>query len=198
MSNQGKHPLRRSMRLPGYDYSHAGAYFVTICTHRRIPLFGEVVDDTVRLNASGLVVTTTWNDLPVHYPNVDLDAFIVMPNHVHGILILSDASTARSGLSEIVRGFKTFSARGVNERRQTRGVNERRQTRGASLWQRSYYEHVIRNEQALNRVRSYIADNPKRWADDPENFRPTRCKTQRRAVRPRRGGFETRPYRSSL
>src|SRR3954470_7404687 len=123
MSNQGKQPLRRSMRLPGYDYSQAGAYFVTICTHRRIPLFGEVVDDTVRLNANGLLVTATCNDLPVHYPNVDLDAFIVMPNHVHGILILTDTSTAQSGLSEIVRGFKTFSARGVNERRQTRGAS---------------------------------------------------------------------------
>jgi REP element-mobilizing transposase RayT len=84
-----------------------------------------------------------------------------MPNHIHGIIVLADISNARHGLPEIVRGFKTFSAR---------SINERRQTCGDPLWQRGYYEHVIRNEKALNRIRSYIADNPRRWADDPENL----------------------------
>jgi putative transposase len=165
MSNDDSHPFRRSMRLPSYDYSQAGAYFVTVCTNHRMARFGEIVDDDVRLNADGIVVTATWNNLPAHYRNVTFDTFIVMPNHVHGVLILTDSSTARPGLSEIMRGFKTFSAR---------SINERQQTRGAPLWQRGYYEHVIRNEQALNRVRSYIADNPRRWADDPENVRADR------------------------
>ena len=82
-----------------------------------------------------------------------------MPNHVHGIIVLADQSERRHSISEIVRGFKTFSARRVNERAGRRGV----------LWQRGYYEHVIRNEKALDRIRAYIANNPAQWADDPEN-----------------------------
>jgi REP element-mobilizing transposase RayT len=107
----------------------------------------------------GTIVQQTWDDLPTHYQGIDLDAFIVMPNHVHGIIILADESARRHAIPEIVRGFKTFSARRVNERAGKRGV----------LWQRGYYEHVIRNEKALDRIRAYIANNPARWADDPEN-----------------------------
>jgi len=75
-------PRRRSLRLPGYDYSQAGAYFVTACTQNRVMLFGEVIDDDVRLNEMGTIVQRTWDDLPTHYHGIDLDAFIVMPNHV--------------------------------------------------------------------------------------------------------------------
>jgi putative transposase len=153
-------PRRRSLRLPGYDYSQAGAYFITACTQNRVMLFGEVIDDNVRLNEMGTIVQQTWDHLPTHYHGIDLDAFIVMPNHVHGIIILADASARRHAIPEIVRGFKTFSARRVNERAGKSGV----------LWQRGYYEHVIRNEKALDRIRAYIANNPARWADDPENI----------------------------
>jgi putative transposase len=83
-----------------------------------------------------------------------------MPNHVHGIIILADEPETRRGIPEIVRGFKTFSARRINERGGRRGA----------LWQRGYYEHVIRNEKALNSIRDYIASNPARWADDPDNI----------------------------
>jgi REP element-mobilizing transposase RayT len=160
MRNEANH-RRRSIRLAGYDYSQAGAYFITICTRDRIALFGEIIETDVRLNPNGIIVTATWEELPSHYPDIDLDAFIVMPNHIHGIVVLTDVSSIRHGLPEIVRGFKTFSARGINERRQTRGT---------PLWQRGYYDHVIRNEKALNRIRCYIADNPARWADDPDNL----------------------------
>jgi REP element-mobilizing transposase RayT len=153
-------PRRRSLRLPGYDYSQAGAYFITVCTQNRVMLFGEVIRCDVRLNEMGTIVQQTWDDLPTHYHGIDLDAFIVMPNHVHGIVILVDRSERRHAIQEIVRGFKTFSARRVNERGGQR----------AALWQRGYYEHVIRNEKALDRVRAYIANNPARWADDPENI----------------------------
>jgi putative transposase len=153
-------PRRRSLRLPGYDYSQAGAYFVTACTQNRVVLFGEVIDGDVRLNEMGTIVQQIWDDLPTHYHGIDLDAFIVMPNHVHGIIILADESARRHAIPEIVRGFKTFSARRVNERAGKSGV----------LWQRGYYEHVIRNEKALDRIRAYIANNPARWADDPENI----------------------------
>ena len=153
-------PRRRSLRLPGYDYSQAGAYFITACTQSRVMLFGEVIDDNVRLNEMGTIVQQTWDHLPAHYNGIDLDAFIVMPNHVHGIIILADDSERRHAIPEIVRGFKTFSARRVNERAGKSGV----------LWQRGCYKHVIRNEKALDRIRAYIANNPVRWADDPENI----------------------------
>ena len=153
-------PRRRSLRLPGYDYSQAGAYFITACTQNRVMRFGEVIDGDVRQNEMGTIVQQTWDDLPTHYHGIDLDAFIVMPNHVHGINILADESARRHAIPEIVRGFKTFSARRVNERAGKSGV----------LWQRGYYEHVIRNEKALDRIRAYIANNPARWADDPENI----------------------------
>jgi putative transposase len=153
-------PRRRSLRLPGYDYSQAGAYFITACTHNRVMLFGEVIECDVRLNEKGAIVQQTWDALPTHYHGIDLDAFIVMPNHMHGIIVLADRSEGRHAIPEIVRGFKTFSARRVNERAGKSGV----------LWQRGYYEHVIRNEKALDRIRAYIANNPARWADDPENI----------------------------
>jgi REP element-mobilizing transposase RayT len=151
---------RQPMRLQRYDYAQAGAYFITVCTHGRTCLFGTIVDHEMRSNQAGAILKQTWSNLIAHYQNVDLDEFVVMPNHVHGIIVLSDASPARHGLPEIVRGFKSFSARGVNEVRGTRGP----------LWQRGYYEHVIRNETALNGIREYIVNNPARWADDPENI----------------------------
>jgi len=153
-------PRRRPLRLRGYDYSQAGAYFITACIHNRAMLFGEVIDGDVRPNEMGTIVQQTWDDLPTHYHGIGLDAFIVMPNHVHGIIILADQCERRHAIPEIVRGFKTFSARRVNERAGKSGVR----------WQRGYYEHVIRNEKALDRIRAYIANNPARWADDPENI----------------------------
>jgi len=137
-------PRRRPLRLRGYDYSQAGAYFITACIHNRAMLFGEVIDGDVRPNEMGTIVQQTWDDLPTHYHGIDLDAFIVMPNHVHGLIILADQPERRHAIPEIVRGFKTFSARRVNERAGKSGVR----------WQRGYYEHVIRNEKALGRIRA--------------------------------------------
>src|ERR1700680_3711990 len=107
------HPRRRSIRLQDYDYSQAGAYFITVCTHNRVVRFGEVAENDVRLNEIGMIVKETWDDLPAHYGGLDLDAFIVMPNHMHGIIVLGDEPDTRHGIPEIVRGFKTFSARRV-------------------------------------------------------------------------------------
>jgi putative transposase len=153
-------PRRQSLRLPAYDYSQAGAYFITVCTQDRIMLFGEVIDCDVQLNEMGMIVQQTWDDLPTHYYGIRLDACIVMPNHVHGIIVLADEPETRRAVPEIVRGFKTFSARRINQRARKRGV----------LWQRGYYEHVIRIEKAFHRIRDYIANNPARWADDPDNI----------------------------
>lgn len=171
---------RRSIRLQGYDYSAAGAYFVTVCVKNRECLFGEIVDAEMRLNDAGRIVHDTWFALPDHYTGVETETFVVMPNHVHGIIVLNDCDVRaddidvgagfkpahttttkrRHGLSEIVRGLKTFSARHINALRQTPGI---------ALWQRNYYEHIIRNEDSLDRIRAYIADNPARWACDREN-----------------------------
>jgi putative transposase len=149
---------------------HPGAYFITVCAHNRACLFGEISAGAVQLNDNGAVVQETWDRLPTHYSHLMLEAFVVMPNHVHSILVLTDdsiaaglkpAPTPRHVLPEIVRAFKTFSARLINHRRGIRGL---------PVWQRNYYEHVIRTDSALNRVRQYIGENPARWAEDPENL----------------------------
>lgn len=175
---------RRSIRLKGYDYTQPGAYFITIGTQNRVPLFGEVVDGEMRLNDAGRVAERCWRDIPAHFPHVKLDAFVVMPNHVHGILwivgMVNDVgaknfsplhsshisplhpSSLPHGTSKtigsIVRGFKI-------------GVTKwfRQNTSVHTVWQRNCYEHIIRNDESLNRIRQYIAENPLRWHQDQEN-----------------------------
>jgi REP element-mobilizing transposase RayT len=165
---------RRSIRLKGYDYSQAGAYFVTICIENRACLLGQVAGGAVELNECGQVAHACWQWLREQYEWVDLDAFVVMPNHLHGIVVIRalDAGGSRTaptvgaggagnkGLGRLIGAFKTVS---------TRRINEHRGTPGQSVWQRNYYEHVIRNEAASHRLRDYIAGNPARWNDDPEN-----------------------------
>ena len=159
--NQSHTPTRRRpLRLPHYDYTSPGAYFLTTCTHRRAPIFGQIADDAMDLNLFGEAAESCWLDLPSHYPNTNLDAFVVMPNHVHAILILEDVSRPAHGLSEVVRGFKTFSAR---------RINTLRATAGKPIWQRGYHEHIVRGESALQKIRDYIAANPARWAVDRNN-----------------------------
>jgi len=150
-------PRRRSLRLRNYDYASPGAYFLTICTHGRVSMFGQITDGAMSLNPFGEAAAACWQDLPSHYPNANLDAFVVMPNHVHAILILEDVSRPAHGLSEVIRGFKTFSARRINILRLSAGT---------PLWQRGYHEHIVRNETALKKIRDYINANPARWADD--------------------------------
>jgi putative transposase len=167
---------RRSIRLRRYDYSSAGAYFVTICTKDRECLFGKVVEGEMRMNTWGDIVRACWDNLSRHYGRVVTDAFVVMPNHVHGIIMITDDRndnvgtglkpaptsnhTKRHGLSEIVRAFKTFSARRINE---SRGI------RAVPVWQRNYYERVVRNADEMNRIRQYVAANPAHWTDDENN-----------------------------
>jgi putative transposase len=155
--------------LKDYDYSQAGAYFVTICARDRHCLFGDVKQGEMMLNEYGQVVTKCWHDLINHYAGITLDAFIVMPNHIHCIIVINNDVGAgfkpaptdkRHGLSEIVRAFKTFSSRYINQIRNAPGT---------SVWQRNYYEHVIRSEKELNQIREYIVNNPMQWELDVEN-----------------------------
>jgi REP element-mobilizing transposase RayT len=171
---------RRSLRLRGYDYGQAGAYFVTICTQDRHCLFGEADRHSIRLNEDGRMLTDLWMDIPSRFRDVALDSFIVMPNHLHGIVVLPDlcgkatarpAEGALATLGSVVGAFKSATTleyiRGVR----TRAWPAFRR----HLWQRSYYEHVIRNEMSLDRIRRYIVENPGRWAFDKENpFRDER------------------------
>jgi putative transposase len=164
---------RRSLRLNGYDYAQAGAYFVTICTQDRACLFGDIVDGEVRLNGYGSAVHEEWLRSAELRQNVELDAFTIMPNHMHGIVVITDGrGTARrapteqfgkpvaNSLPTIMRAFKSAS---------TRRINQIQNAPGTHVWQRNYYEHVIRNDRELNRIREYIATNPLKWALDRDN-----------------------------
>jgi len=162
---------RKAIRLQGYDYSQPGEYFVTICSKDREHLFGKIEEGKMQLNEFGEIVSSCWKDLPNHYTCALTDEFVIMPNHVHGIIVITEPNpvgegsepspTRRHPLSEIVRSFKTFSARRINECRGTPGL---------SVWQRNYFEHIIRDERSLERIRQYIVSNPERWLEDENDL----------------------------
>ncbi|PKN13104.1 MAG: transposase [Deltaproteobacteria bacterium HGW-Deltaproteobacteria-4] len=183
---------RRSIRLNDYDYTRAGAYFVTICAFERECLFGEVVDGVMRLNVHGKIAQEEWLLTAELRDYVVLDEYIVMPNHFHAVLMIDDCrgtacraldddvaveqGTARraltveffgqpvaGSLATMIRSFKSA----VSKR-----INILHNNPGAPVWQRNYYERVIRNERELDGIRQYIADNPAKWIED-ENH-PTR------------------------
>jgi putative transposase len=187
---------RRSIRLRGYDYAQSGAYFVTICTQDRACLFGAVVDGAMRLNEAGRIIQEVWEGLPRFYPGIAIDAFVVMPNHIHGIIILVGAGPCACpagpcacpagpcacpgptetgqpqgvapttlSLPDVVHRFKTMTTKRYIDGVKTRGWHPF----PGRLWQRNYYEHIIRNEESLTRIRQYIVENPLRWHLDREN-----------------------------
>ncbi len=183
----------------GYDYAQSGAYFVTVVTHGRECLFGEIADGETRLNEAGRMVQTVWEELSIHYPGVETDAFVVMPNHIHGVVVLVGAgpracpdvglgvatgpracpdagpgNTERGqpqgvaptlSLPDIMHRFKTLTTKRYADAVKQSGWPPF----PGRLWQRNYYEHVIRDEESLNRIRQYIHDNPARWEFDHEN-----------------------------
>jgi putative transposase len=151
---------RQSIRLNGYDYSTSGGYFITICTHEREHLFGDIVDGIMELNIFGNIARSHWQQLSQHHSNIIMDESIVMPNHLHGIIILESSTDYQKSISEIIRGFKTFSAKAINKERGLRSV---------PVWQRSYYDRIIRNESELDHVRQYIINNPRNWDADKNN-----------------------------
>lgn len=157
-----------------FDYRTPGYYFVTICVQDRECVFGEVQKDTMLLNKYGEIVKECWDDLPHHYCNCHLDILGIMPNHIHGIIFLEEVVSRNvgdgfkpsptqkaHGLSEIIRGFKTFSARKINVLNSSEGKHFH--------WQRSFYDHIIRDERALENIREYILHNPLKWKTDAEN-----------------------------
>ena len=175
---------RRSVRLRGWGYAGPGAYFVTVCTMQRQYLFGEVVAGEMRFNAFGRLVDTVWQRLVQQMPRVDLDAFQVMPNHVHAIFRILDVELSeRSVDPQLAQPSRHLAGHELGELGAlignlkavcTRRINRMRHSHGAPVWQRNYWEHIIRDEGEYARIRDYILTNPAHWADgrlyalDPE------------------------------
>jgi REP element-mobilizing transposase RayT len=176
---------RRSIRLKGYDYSQAGAYFVTIVTWHREMLFGEVVKNEMVFSKFGLIAKQQWEKLPKRFPNIELGAYMIMPNHMHGIIVITnDRGTAgnlenidgeasrraptyehfqkpvKGSIPTIIRSYKSAVSYRINLMRRSDGV---------PVWQRNYYEHVIRNDRDLHNKTDYIEANPPLWDEDDEN-----------------------------
>jgi len=193
---------RHSLRLQGYDYSEAGAYFVTVCTKDRECLLGNIVDGEIVLNDAGRMVQSTWEKLSQHNEGVETDEFVVMPNHFHGIIMIGVGADPRvcpekekiyppaAGLRFFVgagspcphpdgttqKGAVTAPLRrslgqavAYFKYQSTKSINQFYGTLGLRLWQRNYYEHIIRNEEEMNGIREYIMNNPAQWSFDSEN-----------------------------
>ncbi|MCX6022532.1 MAG: transposase [Chloroflexi bacterium] len=183
-------PGRQSVRLPAHDYAGAGGYFITLVTHERQCVFGEIVDHTMHLSQYGEIVQKEWLRSGKMWMGIELDAWVVMPNHVHGVVIFTvgaetDQDTDKPNgqmrrkpetLGSFIAGFKASV---------TTQINTLRQSPGQPVWQRNYYEHVIRTENELDQIRDYIMGNPAKWDEDSENpvVRETPG-TGRTAVRP--------------
>lgn len=183
---------RRSIRLKGYDYSSEGAYYVTIVVQGRECLFGEIIDGEMHLNEYGVIVQKWWDEIPNHFPNVELGAFVVMPNHVHGIFwiiderrgeVVSPRYNPNNNIQDVDLNSTNNKGRGTLplrkptlgqivayfKYRSTKEMN-RIETDNAitKFWQRNYYEHIIRDEKDLQNKIDYINSNPSLW-DDEEN-----------------------------
>jgi len=155
--------------LPGYDYRRGGYYFVTICTKDRMKWFGEVLKGRMILNRHGEIVRERWLWLGKRYPHVRLDEYVVMPNHLHGILIIKpgvgngrDRSRQTKSLSSVIGAFKATSCQSI-----------RQDDHPAFQWQRSFYDHIIRSGESLKKIRHYIKTNPATWREDEENVHKT-------------------------
>ena len=149
---------RRSIRLEGYDYSQPGVYFVTVLYTNRLPLFGGIVANGMILNLAGKMIDRWWNELKHNFRNIELDQYVVMPDHFHGIIQIQGAH-AGAPLREIVRWFKTMTTNEYIRNAKENGwiAFDKR------LWQRNYYEHIIRDEESLREIREYIVGNPANW-----------------------------------
>ena len=154
---------RRLNRLGGYDYAQEGYYFVTVCVKERVEWFGNIEDGKMILNEYGKIVKQQWGWLVQHYPYLASDEYVIMPNHVHGIVVIERNGHDRSlrkikSLSELIGAFKTTSSKIIHQA----GCSD-------FQWQKSFYDHIIRNEQSLTQIREYIRHNPLKWAEDIEN-----------------------------
>ena len=165
-------PQRRNLRVPEFDYSQPGAYFVTIVTQGRKQLFGHIVDGEMVLNDVGKMVEEVWIAIPKHFPKVELGAFVIMPNHIHGIISITVGATHASPLPWISKGPMPGSIgaiAGSFKSAATKRFREIPNNPEKHLWQRNYFEHVIRNERDYQAIYEYIIANPMNWEKDEES-----------------------------
>jgi REP element-mobilizing transposase RayT len=182
---------RQPLRLRDYDYAQPAIYFVTTNTHARICRFGEVADGVMRLNKIGRIVHERWMAIPAHHPAVELDAFIVMPNHVHGIIRILSNGRGEAGLAPTSAGAgASAGSLGAIIGSLKAGVSRRvaaiQPGRHLALWQSGYQDHIVRTDGELERIRRYIAANPANWPSDVEN--PDRTAGARQASPPQEPG----------
>ncbi len=168
-------PKRKLQRLKDYDYTQNGAYFITICAYNKEHLFGKIIDGQMMLNECGNIIYETYIDLPNHNQNIKSDKFIIMPNHIHGLMIIDncrerfvtvpqpEGNIKINGISEIIRQLKTFSSRRINEYRRRNGLEPFPTN---TFWQKSYHDHIIRDEAEYNKIWEYIDTNPLKWELD--------------------------------
>ena len=170
-------PKRRTIRLINYDYSQDGLYFVTVCCQDKICRFGKVEDGVMVLNDAGKIAKQCWLDMPVHFPHIILHEFIIMPNHIHGIIEISHFVGAKNlspeyetlfqspskTIGSIIRGFKIGVTKWFNN---NRAKDFSPLQKSKPIWQRNYYEHIIRNEQSHQQITDYIINNPFNWGND--------------------------------
>lgn len=180
---------RHSIRLYGHDYAYPGYYYVTMCTHDRVRTLGHVENERVLLSTWGRIAHNNWLEIPDHFPSVKLDYFVIMPNHVHGIVIIQNSEDTNSELKSYANdnipncdpavgaqhaapltGSMDQDSLGIMIRSYkssvTRQVNLSRHTPGAQFWQRNYYERIVRNVKELAHIREYIHLNPMKWSED--------------------------------
>jgi len=158
---------RRSIRLKEYNYTEPGFYFITICTQQRLCLFGKIIHGQMLLNKAGFLIEQIWQDLPHKFPFIFQDNYVIMPNHIHGLIQIIDKT--EHSISHIVQYFKSFSSF-----QYILGVKQNNWEHfPGKLWQRNYYEHIARNENNLEKIRQYILNNPIQWEMDQDN--PINC-----------------------
>ncbi len=170
-----KTPYRRknSLRKPGYDYASDGAYFVTICTHQRLHFFGEIENGEMRLSKLGEIVADCWLQIPSHHSMVDLDVYVVMPNHIHGIVIINHddrrgmiyhAPTTREFSKPVAKSISSII--GTFKAAVTRSVNLLPNAPETPIWQRNFHDRIIRNQREYEIIATYVENNPTLWEQD--------------------------------
>ena len=167
---------RNNNRIPQHDYSKPGHYFVTICTQNRREMFGAIINNQMILNNTGCMVNSWWRKMFVKYKNISMNAYIVMPNHIHGIIHIVGAGSPRpcddiacDGIGRGNRAPTIGHMVAYFKYQSTKQINKSRNTPGKQIWQRNYYDHIIRNDRSLYRTRQYIKTNPFTWEYDREN-----------------------------
>ncbi len=164
-----KYKIHKQYRLPYYNYASAGLYFVTVCTHKRKHILGKIEKGKLELSPIGRIVEQCWKNILLSSPYASIDSFVIMPNHVHGIIVIENPDEKREivelkfrperkSLSVVIRNFKGAAS-----------IRSHEQFPEVKIWQSRFYDRIIRDEKELNAVRKYIADNPLKWEEEKNN-----------------------------